>query len=534
MVVEHIVQVGASVLETLTTGMYVEPFDALREYLQNSADAIRAAVPLGVLRANECGRIRITISPNDRSIAIRDNGTGIPAGAVLDKLLDVGVSEKTIGTASGFRGIGRLAGLAYCSRLVFMTRASGENSISTVTFDANKLRECLIPSNARGRTLQDVLLGSCEPDSEIAPKKPTKGDESYHEHFFEVRLEGIVPGACGFLDWKLVEGYLSQTAPVSLNQHFAFAPKVSQWASSQCIAPPEIVTQVVCNGDQRLERTVFRPYSRITYETSTGVPVKIRDIQFFPEIGATEAGYWGWYGVSDTPGVISDESVAGLRIRKDNIAIGPGSVRMDEIFSKSATSNDRFNRYLVGEVHVTSTKVIPNARRDGFEHTAEWLEIEAKLVEFARDRAKEIRVNSKTRNLSLDKLLRPVDKVASEAEKRALVGVVDKQERDGLLSKIDTQIEKIAEAEKGERDENEIQRLKDARQSLDKARSIIQDAPYRVAKLKSSLDRRERSIIEDVLTILRDTLDAKAYEQAENSIMSKYGVMVSEKGGASS
>ena len=47
-------------------------------------------------------------------------------------LLSFGNSPKKRGTdARGFRGIGRLAGLAYWSELVFTSKCAGENKINT-------------------------------------------------------------------------------------------------------------------------------------------------------------------------------------------------------------------------------------------------------------------------------------------------------------------------------------------------------------------------------------------------------------------
>ncbi|PJA48010.1 MAG: hypothetical protein CO171_08370, partial [Syntrophobacterales bacterium CG_4_9_14_3_um_filter_49_8] len=51
-------RIGAFVLETLTTGMYTNPLDTLREYVQNSFDAIREAERSGLL-SNGAGRIEI-------------------------------------------------------------------------------------------------------------------------------------------------------------------------------------------------------------------------------------------------------------------------------------------------------------------------------------------------------------------------------------------------------------------------------------------------------------------------------------------
>ena len=65
--------IGSYVLETLKTGMHAESRNALREYIQNSFDAIRAAVRGKVIKESE-GRITVTL-PDENTLTIRDNGT---------------------------------------------------------------------------------------------------------------------------------------------------------------------------------------------------------------------------------------------------------------------------------------------------------------------------------------------------------------------------------------------------------------------------------------------------------------------------
>ena len=67
---------GAHILESLTTGMYRDSRTIYREYVQNSCDAIDAAIKAALLQEGE-GRIDIDIDATARRITITDNGTGI-------------------------------------------------------------------------------------------------------------------------------------------------------------------------------------------------------------------------------------------------------------------------------------------------------------------------------------------------------------------------------------------------------------------------------------------------------------------------
>src|SRR3954451_22642521 len=81
---------GAFVLETLTLGMYGEPRHTLREYVQNSFDAIRAAQRTKFLLGR--GEVRVTLAQD--LIAIKDNGLGVPSAQAWNTLTSIGASKK--------------------------------------------------------------------------------------------------------------------------------------------------------------------------------------------------------------------------------------------------------------------------------------------------------------------------------------------------------------------------------------------------------------------------------------------------------
>ncbi|TEB04354.1 Chaperone protein HtpG [Pelotomaculum schinkii] len=102
---------GANIIENLTTGMYQDSKVIYREYIQNSCDQIDKAVAEGLLREGE-GKIEIWLDFSQRTISIEDNATGIPASEFERTLGNIADSDKQIGKDKGFRGIGRLCGLA--------------------------------------------------------------------------------------------------------------------------------------------------------------------------------------------------------------------------------------------------------------------------------------------------------------------------------------------------------------------------------------------------------------------------------------
>src|SRR5262245_26350491 len=115
--------------------MYVSPVTIYREYIQNGADSIDLARAEGVLGRGRRGEVSIALDHAARAVAIRDNGAGITAKDAPGILLAIGGSAKRGTNARGFRGVGRLSGIAYCRTLQFRTKAVGESKITSVIWD---------------------------------------------------------------------------------------------------------------------------------------------------------------------------------------------------------------------------------------------------------------------------------------------------------------------------------------------------------------------------------------------------------------
>jgi hypothetical protein len=87
---------AARIWAFLTTSLYQSgdlPLLATREALQNSADAIRAAVRARKLRAGE-GRFEVSWDAERRALTWTDNGVGMDTRTILDKFLSLGDSGK--------------------------------------------------------------------------------------------------------------------------------------------------------------------------------------------------------------------------------------------------------------------------------------------------------------------------------------------------------------------------------------------------------------------------------------------------------
>ena len=75
-------KIGKDVIESLTLGMYEDCRFIYREYIQNAADQVDKAIDYSLLEKGE-EEIHVIIDPEQRTIRIEDNATGIRENEVV-------------------------------------------------------------------------------------------------------------------------------------------------------------------------------------------------------------------------------------------------------------------------------------------------------------------------------------------------------------------------------------------------------------------------------------------------------------------
>ncbi len=342
------ITVGKDILELLTSGMYLDPLTIYREYIQNSADSIEKAVDKGLLKSVEDeGKIKININFIDRSIVIEDNGTGLSSNDFLRILLSFGNSPKRGTDARGFRGIGRLAGLAYCQELIFTSKCAGEKNINTLKWDCRKLKKLLVDHTIKS-DLKKIVH-----DSTIYEQQETNETNA---HYFKVELKKILRLKNDvLLNNMMIEKYLSQVAPVPFSDSFKFKDRINEILREKIKVSYH---NILLNGETAITRTFRNSYdfSSTTTDYINGVE-KLEIVDNDDELLAygflLNHGYLG--------AINKSTALPGLRARIGNIQIGENTIFLDQ-FSES-----RFNAWTIGELHILSPKLVPNGRRDDFE-----------------------------------------------------------------------------------------------------------------------------------------------------------------------
>ncbi len=501
--------VGKNVLESLTTGMYSDNRIVYREYIQNASDSIDRAVRDGTL-AKEEANIDITINVNRREIRIRDNGTGIPAKRVHSQLGDIGKSAKNYKEQRGFRGIGRLGGLGYCEEVKFITSAINEPNKTIVTWDCAELRQMLQPH--------------VEPDLDVVEvvrrvTKESTETEAKEAHYFEVILTGIDKGHDNLLDVDAIKDYLSQVAPVPFNyQKFTELRAINNKLLELGKQPEEYT--LVLNREP-----VFKPYARKVTAANKDKDF-VEGIEFFQGEYGGKPFFLGWYGKTCLSGMIKDQRVAGIRVRKRNLLVGD-SRTMDEFFGRNPTYQN-YNRWYIGEIYVFHHDLIPNSRRDNFEQNSIFFTFKEEVEKTTRDKLAKLPhrfSGERSERKSIETTTKEVEAIKEEMSK----GITN-HGKERLIKKID-KIEstlkrvtgKVATHDpitcvQGSTNGNEVLKAKDhiLKEVKNLRETVVTSKNFKANRIPSSYPKQVKNVVERIFEVIDRMLpEGQAYELQE-------------------
>lgn len=494
---------GKFLLEILTKGMYSNPMHVYREYIQNSSDSIDKAIAAGVLNTAEA-EIHIFIDNKERNIVIKDNGLGIPIDIAKITLMNVGASDKDGVTERGFRGIGRLGGLAYAEKVQFITSAVGDAAKTIMTCDCVRMQQLLQKSNNETADIMETFKAISAFDEQ---------PEKVEQHYFEVRLIGV-PKESGLLDEEDVVRYLAETAPVDFDsQQFVQAKKIRDHFSEKGFP---ITCYKILRGVRK--KPIYKLYSR---SMSTGKQERtknkdyVRNVEFiYKEASDGKPLYIGWLAITDFSGVISDDVIQGIRFRKGNILVGNGTT-----FAKFFPSEGHnANRMFAGEVHVLHDELLPNSQRDDFEPSPVYNEMRKALAEWAGTINRKYRRGTSEATSALRNLTR-LNTEQKELEEKIDSGVITSDEKREQLAE---QLEKIAHTR--EKEEKIVRKALDRgtfdderKETVEKTLSQTETATKKVTTLNtkivnagyvtkndlpSSYSRDERKLYQRIISVI--------------------------------
>lgn len=351
--------IGAEIISILTKGMYLDPKDALREYIQNGIDA----------EAKD-----ITVKIRQDIVVIQDNGFGMDK-TTMRKSVRVGISDKNPKLKVGFMGIGIYSSFHLCDQLHIYSKTKNENP-NKMVFDFSgmrnqleKQRELRFSDNLKKDdiiALQDLMENNIEIyellDSDF-PKVGTRIEMINLEPTFFKTIS----------QFNEISTYLEQVIPLPFSPKFKHGKEISSYIENICkdkkINHSFINLSLQINNETK---TLYRPYTDELFDNSTSLDPE------FITIG-TQSEFYGiaWGCLNSTKNSIKSSTLRGFILKKNGFSIGNRNDLLP-YFGRQVY----FNRY-VGEIIVLNQKLLPNASRSEFEYSPIRITFQNRLREVA-------------------------------------------------------------------------------------------------------------------------------------------------------
>lgn len=342
--------IGAEVISILTKGMYPDPRDAVREYIQNAVDA----------KAKN-----VSVSVRQSSVVVEDDGTGMDYDT-LRKALRIGISDKRPGKDVGFMGIGIYSAFHLCDTLTIYTRKEGKLP-QMLQMNFAVMRSVL--KNQRDKRLNNEIDGDQLIDLQtllqtnifLPEEKSLPEDEYPVSHGTRVEIVGLDPILDELINqFDTLSAYLRDVVPLHFDaNNFDWGGEIESKIQTLCDehnAHFELV-DLKLNVNGRTEK-LYRPYRNSIFHNSKSQEPRYRELK---KNGMLLGIAWGC--LNSERKIISDENYRGFLLKKQGFTIGS---------RKSIThffgSNKFFDRY-AGEVIVVHPDILPNAARNGLEYS---------------------------------------------------------------------------------------------------------------------------------------------------------------------
>lgn len=343
--------IGAEIIAILTRGMYPDPKDALREYIQNGVDA-------------KSNHINVKIRQNN--IIVQDNGLGMDY-QTLRKAARIGVSDKNPSKDVGFMGIGIYSAYHLCDKLTITSKKEGAtpNRLTMRFADMKSIlseqRQLRLNGEIDGdtvidlQTLLETYVDITDPNEIAIQDFPTTGTRvelSGISEYFYSEISNI----------DITSKYLQDVLPLKFNaSNFANASLIEAKIIDACERNSSYFESVdVTLQVNSQTRKLYKPYSDTDFHNnhSEGEPhiLEIKDNEFFYGVA--------WGCLNSERRKIKNSDLRGFLIRKQGFAIG----RRGSAVKHFPRGNTFFDRY-IGEIIITNPNLLPNASRNDIEYS---------------------------------------------------------------------------------------------------------------------------------------------------------------------
>jgi hypothetical protein len=333
--------IGGQLLPILSKGLYTNPLDCIREYVQNSVDA---------------GAKTVSIKITGNSVIIHDTGHGMD-GDQLRASRKFGISAKDLSQHVGFRGIGIYSGYDLSKRLVITTKKADTTQQLVMRFDFAAMKKEL-EKKASGTVSLSALL------TEFTTFKSENNLET-DSSFTTVQLEDISETHLRKIaNRSELRKYILQNLPVDFSPSFDYRDSIIKKLGEN--VPGFHAVTIELQSDDEKDEIVSKP------------PLMGLEPPEFGSIegsdGKVVAYYWACLNKENqrldeenlllsTRGRYSIEDYQGFVYKCKGFTIGTRN-QLNPMFKAGSGT---LYRWYTGEIYVIDDQVIPNTARDDFE-----------------------------------------------------------------------------------------------------------------------------------------------------------------------
>ena len=338
--------IGAEIIAILTRGMYPDPKDALREYIQNGVDAKAKNVTVKIRQGN---------------IVVQDDGTGMDY-TTLRKAARIGVSDKNPSKDVGFMGIGIYSAYHLCDTLTILTRGENDGPLK-LTMQFAKMRS-ILESQRKERQNgliegdQIIDLQSLLESNVSITEKDELNDSVFPNRGTRVELSGVTPYFYSEIcNLDKTSRYLQDVVPLHFDSEaFQFATEIESEINEACGENSNYYESISLLLQVNNEsRALFKPYKDSDFNNDNVAQLHVKPIK------GTDGSFYGvmWGCLNSDRRKIKNTELRGFSIKKQGFAIG----RRSDAVKFFGRGNTFFDRY-IGEIIITDPRILPNASRN--------------------------------------------------------------------------------------------------------------------------------------------------------------------------
>lgn len=347
--------IGAELLPILSKGLYTNPLDCIREYVQNGVDA----------NATE-----VTIQITGNSVYIHDNGDGMDEPTLV-KARALGSSWKRMDENVGFRGIGIYSAYDLCNRLQITTKRANEGKIYILRFNFAAMRDELARARAAD-TSSTIALSTLLHDHTDFGEEETDDRDA---HFTVIQLEELSDTHIRTLaDRDKLRHYVLHNLPVDFAEAFPYREIITNKLREN--VPGFKAVKITLKSDGLDDDVVAKPaIENLLEPTIETITAGGKDVAYFWACLTSGRGQIG-KSKSNPKASSIEQEYQGFATKYKGFTIG----NRDRFRGAFSAGSGTLYGWYTGEIYVIDPRVVPNAERDDFEASTAKVALEAAVV----------------------------------------------------------------------------------------------------------------------------------------------------------